>query len=173
LAPQAALAEDGHRDAVAACMDFNPQATVLLDWAHDGLGDYAVWLADASGEVRLCNARSDGSIFANLAIHDDILEGRGEEYLAHLPAGFPGTSAGGGPAARAEAICLAATPEYEPAELAVTVADGRGGYLVWIEAESGGYWLCNASGDAAIYLFEWVHYPLNGGFQAEPELLVA
>ncbi|MGH6922586.1 MAG: hypothetical protein ACRED5_02345 [Propylenella sp.] len=149
--------------AVFACMSFNREARSLaLTAVEDGIGDWLVWLRDANGGLRLCNASAEGNIYVNAAIRGDVLQGAGERAIELAPVATP-AAATVDPAEKAERVCAAASRKIGGARIVATVGDGVGDYLIWLEDSGGSYWACNASADAKLWVFEPARAPLNNG----------
>ena len=169
LQAPAAVAEgwgDAGRDtAIAACIDRNGYKPAKLSAAvEDGLSDYIVWVEDKDGDLWLCNANESGEIYANILLQGDLLGGEGAQLITYDQTP-PSTAAG--PAGRAEELCAAIGVHFGNLEIAATVDDALGDYLVWLKTAEGGYWMCNASADQKLYAFEWVEYPVDGSTAAD------
>ena len=125
------------------------QAVKAVD---DGLGDWIVWLRDKDNDLWMCNASAEGNVYANTLIKGDRLAGRGEEAIALMPVAYTPSAL---PAAeKAERVCAAAGRKVDATRLVTTVEDGVGDYIVWLQGSDHSYWLCNASADAKLYVFE-------------------
>jgi hypothetical protein len=169
LQAPAAVAEgwgDAGRDtAIAACIDRNGYKPAKLSAAvEDGLSDYIVWVEDKDGDLWLCNANESGEIYANILLQGDLLGGEGAQLITYDQT--PSSTAAG-PAGRAEELCAAIGVHFGNLEIAATVDDALGDYLVWLKTAEGGYWMCNASADQKLYAFEWVEYPVDGSTAAD------
>jgi hypothetical protein len=166
LAPIAASAHSIRDDqefdrslAVRACLDFAAQgAAKLVDVVADGLGDYLVWIEDASGVRWACNATGYGEVLASARIGEDLLGGKGAN-LIHLVSdnGFDS------PSTAAERACGAMGGKLI---VITTAADGAGGYLVWLATSDGDYVMCDGTSDGKVLVFEVIDAPLNGGSEA-------
>jgi hypothetical protein len=173
LMPVQALAEDwqaGGRDtAIAACIDLNGyKPAALVDAVEDGLGDWIVWVEDKDGDLWLCNANSEGSVYANVYLEGDLLKGEGDGFVNFEP-----ESGRAGPAERAERLCTAVGALVDELEIVATVDDALGDYLVWLQNTDGAYWMCNASAEAELYAFEPVQYPIDDEAAAEEDICCA
>ena len=156
--------------AIAVCLSVNQYGPVQAAKAvEDGVGDWIVWVRDKDNDLWLCNASAEGNVYASVLIKGDRLAGRGEEAIAlmqvaHTPSAMP-------EAEKAERVCAAAGRKVDARRLVATVEDGLGDYVVWLQGNEHTYWLCNASGDAKLYVFEPVRSPIHGstakaGFRA-------
>jgi hypothetical protein len=156
--------EAGMSTAAAACQAINSNAPVeLVGSVADGLGDWLVWTKDKDGDLWICNANSEGAVFANTMVQNDLLAGDGAALVNVQPASNSGRNrfAHANPAETAAALCLAVGSYFDNVEVTATVEDGLGDYLVWLQNADQGLWMCNASGDAKLYDFEPVDMPLN------------
>jgi len=163
-APSVALeqtATPGGKEAAAqACITFNEYGPAqAASTVEDGLGDWIVWVRDKDNDLWLCNASSEGNVFANVMTRGDLLAGRGQQALALMPVTRARSIAA--TSETAERLCAAAGRKVGATRVAATVADGTGDYVVWLAASDQSYWLCNASTDAKLYIFEHVDNPLN------------
>lgn len=161
-----ALAGEGTGEAVerraaeTACLGFNAyQPSELVETAADGLGDWIVWVRDKDGDLWMCNANAAGDVYANALIEGDLLAGDGERTVALVPAAARIDASGS--TARAERLCLAVGTLIEDVTVAATVSDGLGDFVVWLKNGNDAYWMCNASADGKLYVFEPVEYPIN------------
>ena len=156
--------------AIAVCLSVNQYGPVqVIKAVEDGVGDWIVWVRDKDNDLWLCNASAEGNVYASSLIKGDRLAGRGEEAIAlmqvaHTSSAMPG-------AEKAERVCAAAGRKVDARRLVATVEDGLGDYVVWLQGNEHTYWLCNASGDAKLYVFESIRSPINGsaakaGFRA-------
>jgi hypothetical protein len=150
----------GRQAASEACLSFNQYGPgQVVQAAGDGLGDWIVWVRDKDNDLWLCNASSDGNVFANALVRGDLLNGRGGQAVALTPVTNARSIAAG--AETAARLCAAAGRKVEATKVVATVEDGTGDYIVWLAASDQSYWLCNASADAKLYVFERVLSPLN------------
>ncbi len=156
-------ADSGMATAAAACQSVNQHAPVEpVGTVADGLGDWLVWTKDKSGDLWLCNASSDGAVYANTMMEGDLLSGDGVALVSVQPASTSGRRfARVNPAETAAALCTTVGSYIEDMHAVATVEDGLGDYLVWLQNADEEYWLCNASADAKLYDFEPVDMPLN------------
>jgi hypothetical protein len=152
----------GREAAIEACSAINPVKPVKVVNAVDdgsGIGFSLVWLNDKDGNLWMCDADANGNVYAYTVLTGDLLEGAGPELI-----GLKDVALGEeeDPQAIAEQVC-AAYPEGG-GEVAAVVSDGLGfdpGYIVFIEDSTGGYHLCNATADAAVWAFEPVGEPID------------
>jgi hypothetical protein len=163
-APSAAseqpAAPDGRDVAAQACLSINEYGPAeVTSTVEDGLGDWIVWVRDKDGDLWLCNASSQGNVFANAMTRGDLLAGRGQQALALMP--VTRASSVAATSETAERLCAAAGRKVDATRVVTSVEDGTGDYVVWLAASDGSYWLCNASADAKLYIFEHVDNPLN------------
>ena len=148
---------EGHDTAVAACIAFNQyKPAELVDAAEDGMGDWIVWVRDKDEDLWLCNANKDGDVYANVLLNGDMLDGEGSQLVSD-----DNSDRHPGPAESAERLCAAVGSTKEELEIAATVDDALGDYVVWLKNKSGAYWMCNASSDDKLYTFEQVEYPID------------
>ncbi len=150
----------GQQTAAAACLSFNEyRPGQVTQVAGDGLGDWIVWVRDKDNDLWLCNASSQGNVFANSLIRGDMLHGKGEQMfalmsVAHTLSGNPGQE-------NAERLCTMGGHRVGATQIVATVEDGTGDYVVWLKGSDQSYWLCNASAKAELYVFEHVASALN------------
>jgi len=150
------------QSAIAACLGFNDYAPArAVEAAPDGMGDWTVWVRDKDEDLWMCNASAGGDVYANVLIQGDLLAGAGEETIALVPASVRTDASD--PAGKAERLCAAVGDLIEDVSVVATVADGVGDYVVWLKGGNESYWMCNASADFKLYVFEPVQYPLDGG----------
>ena len=150
----------GAKAAISACLDVNEYLPAeAIEVVQDGLGDWLVWIEDRDTDLWMCNASEDGAVYANVMLEGDLLEGNGFDLINYSETGGRGLRLG--PAATAEFLCSAIGNTIENMEIVETVDDGLGDYLVWLENDAEDLWVCNASADAKLYVFEPVDYPLN------------
>jgi hypothetical protein len=156
--------------ALGVCASVNQYAPVQpVKITEDGLGDWIVWLRDKDNDLWICNASAEGNVYANTLIKGDRLAGRGEEAIALMPVAF--TPSALPEADKANRVCAAAGRKVDATRIVTTVEDGLGDYIVWLEGSDHTYWLCNASADAKLFVFENIRSPINGsaasaGFRA-------
>ena len=155
------VAPVGHDAAIEACSAINPVKPVTLVNAVDdgsGIGFSLVWLNDKDGNLWMCDADANGKIYAYKVLTGDLLEGGGAELAGLQDVALDEED----PQAIAEQVCTA-YPEGG-GKVAAVVADGLGsdpGFIVFIEDSAGGFHLCNATGDAAVWAFEPVGEPID------------
>ena len=152
----------GRQVAAEACLAFSEYGPAqVAQAAEDGLGDWLVWVRDKDNDLWLCNASSEGNVYANTLLRGDLLAGRGPQVVALQPVAHtpPRLAA----AETAERLCAAAGRKVDATKVVTTVEDGTGDYVVWLAASDQSYWICNASADAKLYVFDHVLSPLNKG----------
>lgn len=151
--------------ASAVCVSVNQYGPVqAVKAVEDGLGDWIVWVRDKDSDLWMCNASAEGNVYANTLIKGDRLAGRGEEAIALMQVAYTPSQL---PAAeKAERVCAAAGRKVDATRLVATVEDGLGDYIVWLQGGDNSYWLCNASADAQLYVFEPIRSPINGSAAA-------
>jgi hypothetical protein len=148
--------------ATSVCVTVNKYGPAqVVKTTEDGLGDWIVWVRDKDSDLWLCNASAEGNVYVNKLIHGDLLTGAGARSMALLPVSQ--TTSGSAPAQNAERLCAAAGRHVDASRIVATVADGVGDHVVWLQGGDHSYWLCNASADAKLFVFERVHSPLNTG----------
>jgi len=156
--------------ASAVCVSENQYGPVqAVKAVEDGLGDWIVWVRDKDSDLWMCNASAEGNVYANTLIKGDRLAGRGEEAIALMQVAY--TPSALPEAEKAERVCAAAGRKVDATRLVATVEDGLGDYIVWLQGNDHSYWLCNASGDAKLFVFAPIRAPINGssaiaGFRA-------
>ena len=149
---------DGHDAAVDACLEINEYAPAeLVEVVEDGMGDWLVWVEDKDGDLWMCNANAEGDVYANVFLEGDLLDGEGAELIGFEPTRHRRPN----PAGPAERLCMAVGEQVEDMEIVATVEDGMGDYLVWLQNDDEDLWVCNASAEAKLYVFEAVDYPLE------------
>jgi hypothetical protein len=121
------------------------------------MGDWIVWVKDKDEDLWLCNADKDGDVYANVLLNGDMLDGEGSQLISD----DNGANRHPGPAESAKRLCAAVGSTKEELEIAATVDDALGDYVVWLKNKSGAYWMCNASSDDKLYTFEQVEYPID------------
>jgi hypothetical protein len=152
----------GREAASSVCLSFNKHGPVQAEAAvEDGLGDWIVWVRDKDKDLWMCNASADGNVYANTLIRGDLLAGAGERAIALLPVAH--TPPRDAKAEKAERLCAAAGRKVDATRIVATVDDGVGDHIVWLQGGDQSYWLCNASSDAELFVFERIHSPLNAG----------
>ena len=169
-AAEATHAMSPQEAAMAVCASVNEYAPVQpVKAVEDGLGDWIVWVRDKDSDLWICNASAEGNVYANTLIKGDLLAGRGEEAIALMPVAFTPTALP--EADKADRVCAAAGRKVGATRIVMTVEDGLGDYVVWLQGADHSYWLCNASADAKLYVFQPIRSPINGstaiaGFRA-------
>ncbi len=153
-------AEIATADAACEAMHGSDPAE-LVDTVADGVGDWLVWTKDRGGVLWLCNASSDGAVYANTIMQGDLLGGDGGTLINVQPVGNGSRFTRVNPSDAATALCSAVGSYLEDMSVVSTVEDGLGDYLVWLKNADDGLWLCNASSDAKLYDFEPVDLPVN------------
>lgn len=160
IAPAAAqeASPTGLDQAVEACLSHdNPYGPAsLVTFVEDGYGDALVWLSDRDGDYWACNADMDGAIYAYAAVGGDLTSRAGEEIISSIQASYSGSNH------------LAAAAEFcrsmlgDDGYLVTYVGDGLGDVLAWVD-DGESLFMCNASTDGGLWLFEKVSEPINGG----------
>jgi hypothetical protein len=148
--------------AVDACLnqnEFRPAGVVQA--VADGMGDWLVWLQDSDGGLWSCNADGAGVVYANVMVPGDLLDGNGAEFLRDAPklAGSDSEEA----EARARDLCFGVAGLTQEVQLIASTQDGLGDTLVWLRMADGQLWMCDASADAQLFVFEPVGVPLDEG----------
>ena len=129
-----ATTEAASRQAAEACVAFNEYAPATVEQiAEDGLGDWIVWVRDKDSDLWLCNASSDGNVFANVSIRGDLLAGRGQQAM--MLTQVSQASARVDEAKMSERLCAAAGRQVDATKIVATAEDGVGDYIVWLAAE--------------------------------------
>jgi hypothetical protein len=156
LASEAAIARQNAVDACLKRNEFGPASAI--EAVADGVGDWLVWVRDNDGDLWSCNADAQGLVYANAFVGGDLLEGRGREFLGErpLPAGVVSDEA------RARELCVSIAGLTQDVEVVATAPDGLGDYLVWLRMADEQLWMCNASEEAKLFVFEAVGFPLDG-----------
>jgi len=112
----------------------------------------------------MCNASSEGAVYANVFIQGDLLGGAGSELVGYQTANNNSNAS-----APAENLCWVVGNAIEDMRVVATVNDGLGDFLVWLANDNDELWMCNASSDARLYSLEPVDFPLNDDLiMAEP-----
>jgi hypothetical protein len=151
------------RDAAASeCLSFNKFGPVQVVAAvEDGVGDYIVWVRDKDSDLWLCNASANGDIYLNTMIKGDLLKGAGKRAISIMPVAH--TTGLSESADTARRLCVAAGRHVDATRVAAIIGDGVGDQIVWLQGSDHSYWLCNASEDAKLFVFERVRAPINAG----------
>jgi hypothetical protein len=164
---KAAAAEFSPSLGFAACRAERPgmpRDVRVVTEVEDGGGGRLVWLADADANLWLCGADSEGRVYLHDLIFDDLLKGAGAKLLPALS-----VDRGGKPVLPADLKALAqdACRAYL-GDAAVTVLDSGPdglagdwvpGYFVYLEAGPGETYLCNATGNARVWVFARIGPP--------------
>jgi hypothetical protein len=163
-----ASAETGpHAPAVKACTAANAyQPVIFIAAVDDGRGGSLVWLTDADANLWLCNADNEGHVFAYSKMVGDLLEGAGASLVDIDPVtnetGMPKPD----PLKGAGRACQAYLADG-PGKIVGGGPDGLDGnwvpgFYVFIET-SEGLFLCDATGDAQVWVFAEIGDPLSFG----------
>lgn len=163
LAAEARIGISASAAATSVCLTVNKFAPAqAVKTVEDGLGDFIVWVRDKDADLWLCNASAEGNVYVNKQIRGDLLAGAGERAISIQPVAH--TSSGAGAATdNATRLCEAAGRHVGARRVVATLDDGVGDRIVWLQGGDDSYWLCNASADAKLFVFERVHSPLNAG----------
>ena len=154
--PGMGQARQAAADACLVRNEFAPASVV--EAVPDGMGDWLVWVKDRDGDLWSCNADAQGLIYVNVFVGGDMLEGGGADFLPEQA-----TPAGPGEAAqtRARDLCLGVAGLTQAVSVVATTLDGLGDTLVWLRLSDGQLWLCDASADAELFVFEPVGFPVD------------
>jgi hypothetical protein len=150
-----------HEIAIKACSTVNPSQPVeIVNAVEDGsgIGFSVVWLNDKDGNLWMCDADSDGNVYSYSLVTQDLLEGSGPELIGLTEASF----AEANPQETAEKVCVAHLTDG--GKVLATASDGfeqDPGFVVFVQTEQGGIFLCNATSDAMIWAFEPIGDPLS------------
>jgi hypothetical protein len=87
--------------------------------------------------------------------------------VALAPAAFAATPINLGASVDKAIEACSAANRYGPVEVAGTVADGMGDWLIWIKDKDSELWLCNASEQGAVYANIYMEGDLLRGSGAE------
>jgi hypothetical protein len=149
--------------ATSVCLTVNEFAPAqVVKTVEDGLGDFIVWVRDKDGDLWLCNASAEGNVYVNKLIRGDLLAGAGKRAISIQPVAH--TSSGAGAATdNATRLCEAAGRHVDARRVVATTEDGVGDRIVWLRGGDNSYWLCNASAEAKLFVFERVSSPINAG----------
>lgn len=142
--------------AIEACADESFYAPVtVVEAVGDGLGDLLVWLEDRNGDLWMCNADAWGTVYVNVLIEGDLLNGSGLSLVGWQD-DIPVDGQRPNPQFEAERLCMAVVDRHhaETTVWTTAVADGMGDYLVWLETEEGSLWACNASASGILFALE-------------------
>ena len=168
-APHIAAGAGSPRDvAVDACLQQNGSAPArVVEAVGDGMGDWLVWIRDRDGMLWSCNADAQGLVYTHVAVAGDLLEGSGSEFLQPRPAVVGAAEATD--EAWARDLCAAVAALTQDVTVVATVPDGLGDYLVWLRMADDRLWMCNATAEAKLFVFEPVGFPI----ERDDELLTA
>jgi hypothetical protein len=171
LVPANAATEPaGHEAAIKACSTVNPSQPVKVVNAvadGSGIGFSLVWLNDKDGNLWMCDADTEGHVYSYAIVKSDLLDGGGAELIG-LQLASDGTF-DGQPQEIAEKVCVAYLSEG--GSLVGSTSDGLDsdpGFVVFVKDGSDQLYLCNATGDAAVWAFEAVGEPIT--FDGKPEI---
>jgi hypothetical protein len=167
-APAAAESEaeaNARRFAVNACVQSNEFGPArLVQAVGDGFGDWLVWVEDREGDLWSCNADGEGHVYLNVVVAGDLLEGRGAEFLRTEPTLATANAPAHGEEASRD-LCVAVAGLTQAVTVLTTVPDGMGDNLVWMRLADGQLWMCNASSDGRLFVFE----PVGGPTQSSDD----
>jgi hypothetical protein len=157
-----AKAVSDHTAAIKACSAVNPAQPVSVLSAVDdgsGIGFSLVWITDNNGHVWMCDADDQGKIYAYSALGKDLLSGSGPELIG-LQLASDGTYDGQSEDVAAK-VCVA----YLKGDATVVHVSPDGldlapGFIVFVKDGAGHTYLCNATGDAAVWAFAEIGEPL-------------
>lgn len=147
------------QSAIDACLNANEFGpATMVQAAADGFGDWLVWVEDRDGDLWSCNADGDGRVYMNVVVAGDLLEGRGGEFLhGERTAAAKDEDAGAEGASRD--LCVGVAGLTQAVAVVATVPDGLGDSLVWLRLADGQLWMCDASADGKLFVFEPVGLP--------------
>ena len=152
--------------AVNACVQVNEFGPArLVQAVGDGFGDWLVWVEDREGDLWSCNADREGHVYLNVVLAGDLLEGRGAEFLRTEPALATAGEPADGEAASRD-LCVAVAGLTQAVTVLTTVPDGMGDNLVWMRLADGQLWMCDASADGKLFVFEPVGDPTESSDDA-------
>ncbi len=155
-----------HHIAANACLEHNEFGPARVVRAvADGFGDWLIWVEDREGDLWSCNADREGHVFVNVIIAGDLLEGRGGEFLPTRPLLTSENVAAAGETASRD-LCVGVAGLTQAVTVLATVPDGMGDSLVWLRLADGQLWMCNASADGKLFVFEPVGTPAENGDDA-------
>lgn len=160
-----AAAANAREVAVNACLErneFGPATAV--EAVADGFGDWLVWVADRDDDLWGCNADSEGRVYMNVVIVGDLLEGGGSEFLRPQASPASASDAAAGEDA-ARDLCVGVAALTQAVSVVTSVPDGMGDSLVWLRLADGQLWMCDASADGRLFVFQPVGSPesIGGG----------
>ena len=165
VSPAVSAPASSHAAAISACTTANDYQPVdVVTGLDNGAGYTLVWLTDTDGDLWMCHANNQGSIYAYEYVSDDLLEGEGPSMIdlrydtASNPVGDPQNIA--------ERVCNAAAP-LQPARVIASRPDGLSeedyvaGFSVFLQDDVGDTYLCNASSDASIWTWSQIGDPFE------------
>jgi hypothetical protein len=157
-----ARAVQDHAAAIKACSAVNPAQPVSVLGAVDdgsGIGFSLVWVSDNYGHVWMCDADDQGKIYAYSVLRKDLLAGSGPELIG-LQLASDGTY-DGQPEDVAAKVCVAYLQgEGKAIHVSPDGLDLAPGFIVFVKDNVGHTYLCNATGDAAVWAFAEIGEPL-------------
>jgi hypothetical protein len=164
LTPVSAKPVAANRDAaIKACSTVNPSQPVKVVNAVDdgsGIGFSLVWLNDKDGNLWMCDADDAGKVYSYSIVKGDLLDGGGPDMIG-LQLASDGTY-DGQPQDIAEKVCAAYLTDG--GKVLASASDGLEtdpGFVVFVGDKEGKFYLCNATGDAAVWAFEPIGDPLT------------
>jgi hypothetical protein len=149
-----------HAAAIEACSAINTLQPVEAIGAVDdgsGVGFSLVWLNDATGQLWMCDADTQGNVYSYSFVNDDLLEGAGPELISassRRPTAAMRTILKSSPRRSAWPICQT----VEPSCRAVGLTDDSG-FVIFVKDEADALYLCNAT--AMVRAFEPIGDPLK------------
>ncbi len=152
-----------HEAAIKACSTVNPSQPVKVVNAVDdgsGIGFSLVWLNDKDNNLWLCDADANGNVYSYSILTKDLLAGAGPEMIG-LQLASNGTLEGD-PQEIAEKVCAAYLTDG--GKVLASAPDGfetDPGFVIFVQDVAGNFHLCNATGDAMIWVFEPIGDPLT------------
>jgi hypothetical protein len=166
IVPAKAVSE--HAAAIKVCSAANPAQPVSVLSAVDdgsGIGFSLVWVSDKNGHVWMCDADDQGKVYAYTVLGKDLLSGSGPELI-----GLQLTSDGtydDQPEDVVAKVCIAHLKgDGKVVHVSPDGLDLAPGFIVFVKDSGGHTYLCNATGDAAVWAFEEIGEPLT--FEGKP-----
>jgi hypothetical protein len=156
---------DRHETAIGACSTVNPLQPVQVVNAVDdgsGIGFSLVWLTDKNNNLWLCDADDEGNVYSYSLVTKDLLEGDGLTVAGITEVDLSEMT----PQEVAEKVCVGWLDGG--GQVAAIAPDGfeqDPGFAIFVKNEAGNIYLCNATGNAAIWAFEPIGDPLSFGQQ--------
>jgi hypothetical protein len=139
----------------------------MVTAVEDGRGRSLVWLTDADTNLWLCSADAGGLVYSYDLIFDDLLRGAGGKLLPPVSVdrgGKPVLPAD--PGGIAQSACRAYLKDASSTVLRSGMDGLKGdwipGYFVFLQADSGETFLCNATANAQVWVFAEIGAPLPG-----------